>query len=111
MEITEHERVLLVNSLSRRSASSMSTTRDTDRAALGALLTRMTAADQGPVRRVREAASPARQASARDDRLRADTSLLAPCAGEPSALVPAGAPLPGVGRQEFPRVPGDLVRV
>jgi hypothetical protein len=53
MEITEHERVLLVNSLIQTISEHDG---DDDRPALGALLTRMTAADQGPVRRVREAA-------------------------------------------------------
>ena len=57
MEITEHERVLLVKSLIQTISELYEHDRDQDRAALGALLTRMTAADQGPVRRVREAAS------------------------------------------------------
>ena len=56
MEITEHERVLLVNSLIQTISELYEHDRDTDRAALGALLARMTAADQGPVRRGREAA-------------------------------------------------------
>jgi hypothetical protein len=56
MEITEHERVLLVNSLIQTISELYEHDGDNDRAALGALLTRMTAADQGPVRRVREAA-------------------------------------------------------
>ncbi len=56
MEITEHERVLLVNSLIQTISEFYEHDGDNDRAALGALLTRMTAADQGPVRRVREAA-------------------------------------------------------
>ena len=56
MEITEHERVLLVNSLIQTISELYEHDGDTDRAALGALLTRMTAAGQGPVRRVREAA-------------------------------------------------------
>jgi hypothetical protein len=55
MEITEHERVLLVNSLIQTISELYEHDGDNDRAALGALLTRMTAADQGPVRRVREA--------------------------------------------------------
>ncbi len=95
MEITEHERVLLVNSLIQTISELYEHDGDNDRAALGALLARMTAAYQGPVRRVREAASAGPPGSARDDRLRADRSLLAPRAGEPSALVPAGAPPPG----------------
>jgi len=53
MEITEHKRVLLVKSLIQTISEHDG---DTDRPALGALLTRMTAAGQGPVRRVREAA-------------------------------------------------------
>jgi hypothetical protein len=56
MEITEHERVLLVNSLIQTISELHEHDRENDRAALGALLTRMTAAHQGPVRRVREAA-------------------------------------------------------
>ena len=56
MEITEHERVLLVNSLIQAISELYEHDRDKDRPALGALLTRMTAAGQGPVRRVREVA-------------------------------------------------------
>ena len=56
MEITEHERVLLVNSLIQTISELYEHDRDQDRPALGALLTRMTAACQGPVRGVREAA-------------------------------------------------------
>ena len=56
MEITEHERVLLVNSLIQTISELYEHNRENDRAALGALLTRMTAGYQGPVRRVREAA-------------------------------------------------------
>jgi hypothetical protein len=56
MEITEHERVLLVNSLIQTISELYEHDRDNDRAALGALLTRLMAAGQGPVRRVREAA-------------------------------------------------------
>ena len=56
MEITEHERVLLVNSLIQTISELYEHGRDNDRAALGALLARMTAADQGPGRRAREAA-------------------------------------------------------
>jgi hypothetical protein len=56
MEITEHERVLLVNSLIQTISELYEHDGGKDRAALGALLARMTAADQGPVRRVREAA-------------------------------------------------------
>ena len=46
MEITEHERVLLVNSLIQTISELYEHDRDKDRPALGALLTRMTAADQ-----------------------------------------------------------------
>jgi hypothetical protein len=53
MEITEHERVLLVNSLIQTISEHDG---DKDRPALARLLTRMTAARQGPARRVREAA-------------------------------------------------------
>ena len=56
MEITEHERVLLVNSLIQTISELYEHDRDKDRPALAALLTRMTAAGQGPVRGVREAA-------------------------------------------------------
>ena len=61
MEITEHERVLLVNSLIQTISELYEHDGDKDRPALGALLTRMTAAYhdgglRGPVRRVREAA-------------------------------------------------------
>ncbi len=56
MEITEHERVLLVNSLIQTISELYEHDGDNDRAALGALHTRMTAVGQGPVRRVREAA-------------------------------------------------------
>ena len=56
MEITEHERVLLVNSLIQTISELYEHDGDNDRPALGALLTRMTAAHQGPVRRVRELA-------------------------------------------------------
>ena len=56
MEITEHERVLLVNSLIQTISELYEHDRENDRAALGALLARMTAACQGPVRRMREAA-------------------------------------------------------
>ncbi len=48
--------MLLVNSLIQAISELYEHDRQNDRAALGALLTRMTAADQGPVRRVREAA-------------------------------------------------------
>jgi hypothetical protein len=48
MEITEHERVLLVNSLIQTISELYEHDGDNDRPALGALLTRMTAADQGP---------------------------------------------------------------
>ena len=56
MEITEHERVLLVNSLIQTISELYEHDGDNDRAALGVLLARMTAGYQGPVRRVREAA-------------------------------------------------------
>jgi hypothetical protein len=56
MEITEHERMLLVNSLIQTISEFYEHDGDNDRAALGALLARMTAGDQGPVPRVREAA-------------------------------------------------------
>jgi hypothetical protein len=56
MEITEYERVLLVNSLIQTISELYEHDGDNDRPALGALLTRMTAADQGPARRVREVA-------------------------------------------------------
>lgn len=56
MEITEHERVLLVNSLIQTISELYEHDGDHDRAALGVLLARMTAADQGPGRRLREAA-------------------------------------------------------
>ena len=56
MEITEHERVLLVNSLIQTISELYEHDRDKDRPALAALLTRMTAAYQEPARRVREAA-------------------------------------------------------
>ena len=56
MEITEHERVLLVNSLIQTISELYEHDGDKDRPALAALLTRMTAARQGPGRRVREAA-------------------------------------------------------
>ena len=56
MEITERERMLLVNSLIQTISELYEHDGDKDRPALGALLARITAADQGPVRRVREAA-------------------------------------------------------
>jgi len=56
MEITEHERVLLINSLIQTISELYEHDRENDRAALAALLTRMTAGYQGPGRRVREAA-------------------------------------------------------
>jgi len=56
MEITEHERVLLVKSLIQTISELYEHDGDKDRLALGALLTRMTAAYQEPVRRVPEAA-------------------------------------------------------
>ena len=51
MEITEHERVLLVNSLIQTISELYEHDGDKDRPALPALLTRMTAAHQGPARR------------------------------------------------------------
>ena len=56
MEITERERVLLVNSLIQTISELYEHDGDKDRRALAALLTRMTAAGQGPARRGREAA-------------------------------------------------------
>ena len=56
MEITEHERVLLVNSLIQTISELYEHDGDNGRAALGALLARMTAGYQGPGRRLREAA-------------------------------------------------------
>ena len=56
MEITEHERVLLVNSLIQTISELYEHDGDKDRPALGALLAPMTAADPGSVPRVREAA-------------------------------------------------------
>jgi hypothetical protein len=56
MEITEHERVLLVNSLIQTISELYEHDGDQDRPALAALLTRMTAAHQGPARGAREAA-------------------------------------------------------
>jgi hypothetical protein len=50
MEITERERVLLVNSLIQTISELYEHDRENDRPALGALLTRMMAAYQGPVR-------------------------------------------------------------
>ena len=52
MEITEHERVLLVNSLIQTISELYEHHGENDRPALGALLTRMTAAGRGPVREV-----------------------------------------------------------
>ena len=96
MEITEHERVLLVNSLIQTISELYEHDGDKDRPALAALLTRMTAAPaRDPCDACGKSHEPVRQASARDDRLRADRSLLAPCARRTSALVPAGAPPPG----------------
>jgi hypothetical protein len=56
MEITEHERGLLVDSLIQTISELCEHDRDNDRAALAALLTRITAAHPGPVPRAREAA-------------------------------------------------------
>jgi hypothetical protein len=58
MEITEHERVLLVNSLIQTISELYEHDGDKDRPALGALLTRMTAASHGPVRHLPEGAEP-----------------------------------------------------
>jgi len=79
MEITEHERVLLVTRLSRRSAS---TTGTTTAPLLAALLTRITAAGQDPCDACGKSHEPVRRAGSRmsrsarhvpgDDRLRAD---------------------------------------
>jgi hypothetical protein len=55
MEITEHERVLLVNSLIQTISELYEHDGDKDRAALGAL-TRMMAAYPGPVRHLPEVA-------------------------------------------------------
>ena len=55
MKITEHERVLLLNSLIQTISELDEHNGEKDRPALGALLTRMMAY-QGPVRRVREVA-------------------------------------------------------
>ena len=57
---------------------------DKDRPALAALLTRMTAAYQGPYDACGKSHEPVRQARARDDRGRADRSLL----GRASANLP-----------------------
>jgi hypothetical protein len=62
MEITEHERVLLVNSLIQTISELYEHDRDKDRPALGALLTRMTAAGRGPARRVRAGSRMSRSA-------------------------------------------------
>jgi hypothetical protein len=56
MEITEHERVLLVNSLIQTISELYEHDGDKDRPALGALLTRLMAAYQGPVRHLQEVA-------------------------------------------------------
>ncbi|HWM96256.1 MAG TPA: hypothetical protein VNO54_04290 [Streptosporangiaceae bacterium] len=56
MEITEHERVLLVNSLIQTLSELYEHDGDKDRAALGALLTRMMAAYPGPVQHLPEVA-------------------------------------------------------
>ncbi len=52
MEITEHERVLLVNSLIQTISELYEHDGEKDRPALGALLARMTEACPGPVREV-----------------------------------------------------------
>jgi hypothetical protein len=56
MEITEPERVLLVNSLIQTISELYEHDGDKDRPALAALLTRMTAAGQEPARHLRQAA-------------------------------------------------------
>jgi hypothetical protein len=56
MEITKHERVLLLNSLIQTISELYEHDGEKDRPALGALLSRLMAACQGPVRRVREVA-------------------------------------------------------
>ena len=56
MEITEHERALLVSSLIQTISEFYEHDGNADRPALAVLLTRMTAADQGPARGVREVA-------------------------------------------------------
>ena len=56
MEITEHEHVLLVTSLIQTISELYEHDGDKDRAALGALLTRLMAAHQGPVRHLQEVA-------------------------------------------------------
>ena len=64
MEITEHERVLLVNSLIQTISELYEHDGDKDRPALGALLTRMTAAYQDPRDACGKPHEPVRQASA-----------------------------------------------
>ena len=64
MEITKHERLLLVNSLIQTISELYEHDRDNDRAALAALLTRMTAACQDPCDACGTSQEPARQASA-----------------------------------------------
>ena len=64
MEITEHERVLLVNSLIQTISELYEHDGDKDRPALGALLTRMTAACQDPWDACGKPHEPVRQASA-----------------------------------------------
>ena len=64
MEITEHERVLLVNSLIQTISELYEHDGDKDRPALGALLTRMTAACQDPCDACGKPHEPVRQASA-----------------------------------------------
>jgi hypothetical protein len=56
MEITEHERLLLVTSLIQTISELYEYDGDRDRAALGALLTRLMAAHQGPMRHLQEVA-------------------------------------------------------
>jgi hypothetical protein len=64
MEITEREHVLLLNSLIQTISELSEHDGEKDRPALGALLTRMTATYQGPVRHQREVAGPGREAAA-----------------------------------------------
>jgi hypothetical protein len=61
MEITEHERVLLVNSLIQTISEHDG---DNDRTALAALLTRITAAGQDPCDACGKSHEPVRQARA-----------------------------------------------
>ena len=64
MEITEHERVLLVNSLIQTISELYEHDGDNDRTALAALLTRITAAGQDPCDACGKSHEPVRQARA-----------------------------------------------